>query len=51
MIKMDKIGKWMNESDAEFRASEEIELADNPDNASVLKPEANVRAVDEGIPH
>ena len=31
MIKMDKIGKWMNDSDAEFRASEEIELTDNLD--------------------
>ena len=41
----------MNDSDTEFIAPEEIELTGNPDNASVLTPEANVHVVDKGTKH
>ena len=40
----------MNDCDTEFIAPEEIKLTDNPDNASVLTPEANFHVVAEG-PH
>ena len=44
----DEIDESMNDSDKEFVAPEVIELTDNPDNASVLTPEANVYVVDKG---
>ena len=43
--------KLMNDSDTEFIAPEEIELTGNPENASVLAPEANVHVVDKGTTH
>ena len=43
----DETGEFMNDCDTEFIAREEIELTDNPDNASVLTPEANVHVVVE----
>ena len=45
------IEKLMNDSDTEFIAPEEIELTGNPENASVLAPEANVHVVDKGTTH
>ena len=45
------IEKLMNDSDTEFIAPEEIELTGNPENASVLTPEANVHVVDKGTTH
>ena len=49
--KKDKTDKQMNDCDTEFRASKEMELTDNPGNASVLTPEANVCAGCERTPH
>ena len=46
-----EIDELMNDFDTEFIAPEEIELIDNLDNVSVLKPEANVHVVDEGTTH
>ena len=43
----DEIDELMNNSGAEFIASEEIELISNPDDASVLTVEANVHVIDE----
>ena len=43
----DETDESMNDFDTEFIAREEIELTDNPDNASVLTPEANVHVVVE----
>ena len=37
----------MNSSDTEFIGLRDIELTDNPDNARVLTPEANVHVIDE----
>ena len=40
--------KLINDSDTEFIAPEEIKPTGNPENASVLTPEANVYVVDKG---
>ena len=37
-----------DDSDTEFITPEEIKITENPNNASVLTPEANVRVVDKG---
>ena len=42
----DEIDKLMNDFDTKFRAPEEIELTDNPDNTSSFKLEVNVHVVD-----
>ena len=41
----------MNDFDTEVIVPEEIKLTNNPDNASVLTPEANAHVVDEGTTH
>ena len=46
-----KDDELMNDSDKEFLAPEQIKLTNNPRNASVLTPEANVHVVDEGVTH
>ena len=47
----DEIEELMNDSDIEFIAPEEVELTNNPENARILTPEANVHVVDQGITH
>ena len=47
----DEIKELMNDSATKFIAPEEIELTGNPDNASVLTPDANVHVVHEGTTH
>ena len=47
----DEIKELMNDSATEFIAPEKIEVTDNPDNASVLTPDAHVHVVDEGTTH
>ena len=47
----DEIDKQINDSDMEIIALEDIELTDNPDNASFLTQEANAHVVDEGATH
>ena len=41
----------MNDPDMESLAPEEIQLNGNPNNSSLLTPEANANVVDEGITH
>ena len=41
----------MNDFDTEVIVPEEIKLTNNPDNASVLTPEANAHVADEGTTH
>ena len=47
----DEIDELMSDFDMLFIAPEEIELTNNPDNASVLTSEANVHVVDKGTTH
>ena len=47
----DETDKLMNKFDRKFIAPEEIELSENPGNASVLTPEANAHIADEGTTH
>ena len=47
----DETDELMNDFDTEFIAPEEIELAGNPQSASVLKRKANVHVFDEWITH
>ena len=47
----DKNGKLMNDSDMEFIAPEEIELADNPGNANFLTQDANIYVVNKKTTH
>ena len=42
----DEIDELMNDSNTEFIAREEIELTDNPGNASASKLEVNIHVVD-----
>ena len=46
-----EIDELMNDSDKEFITPEKHKLTDNPNNVSVLKPEANVHVVDKGTTH
>ena len=41
----------MNDSDMEFIALEEIELTDNPGNANVLTPDANIHVANKKTAH
>ena len=47
----DETDELMNDVDTELIAPEEIELTDNPDNASALTLEANVHVVDQETIH
>ena len=47
----DETGILINDFDTEVIAPEEIELTNNPDNAIVLTPEANVDIADEETKH
>ena len=47
----DKVEKLMNHSDMEFATPEKIQFTDNPEYASVLKPESKVCVADEGTTH
>ena len=47
----DETDELMNDVDTELIAPEEIELTDNPDNASALTLEANVHVVDQETTH
>ena len=47
----DDTEKLMNELDRKIIAPEEIELSENPGNASVLTPETNAHIADEGTTH
>ena len=42
----DEIDKLMNDFDTKFRAPEEFELTDNPDNTSFFRLEVNVHVAD-----
>ena len=45
----DEVDEMINDSDNEFLAPEQLKLANNQHNASVLTPEANVHVVDKWI--